>query len=250
MVKIMRITHIVIFILLVTLSLDLYSQCPFGKVNCIGECGRFIDKNNDGYCDLGMVEKEKEKGSVSTQEVPQNQIENQTEVATHTSHRMPKTRSHPLKSDFTRKNEIAYTDTSDTIVSKICFDQPANPAIKNTEDESKEASASKTTKKPYHLLSISLITTILYFISTRFIHRKKIKKTTHRKIWNTLLLISFLISGLLGLFLIIQINYQVALSSATTFLFWHVEVGIVMVIIALIHAFWHIDYYWKMIKNQ
>jgi hypothetical protein len=29
------------------------NSCPFGQVNCTGQCGRFVDKNGDGFCDNG-----------------------------------------------------------------------------------------------------------------------------------------------------------------------------------------------------
>jgi len=60
-----------------------------------------------------------------------------------------------------------------------------------------------------------------------------------------LLLISFIISGFLGIILIIQINYGIWPALRLEFLYWHVQVGIVMTLISLFHALWHINYFKK-----
>jgi len=97
----------------------------------------------------------------------------------------------------------------------------------------------------YHLIPISLILILLYLI-THILSKKKIISTiNHRKIWNILLLISFLISGLLGILLIIEINFGIAIPLFFNILFWHVEIGIVMFIICI----FHIIERWNYFKN-
>ena len=42
-------------------SVELFSQrfvCPRKEVDCKGLCGRFIDENNDGYCDYSIFSEE------------------------------------------------------------------------------------------------------------------------------------------------------------------------------------------------
>ncbi|MDY0054633.1 MAG: hypothetical protein RBR79_08240, partial [Bacteroidales bacterium] len=57
-----------IFILCLTIYTNcIFSQspCPKGKTNCQGECGRFIDEDGDGNCDLVVqVEIKDEKDKV------------------------------------------------------------------------------------------------------------------------------------------------------------------------------------------
>jgi spermidine synthase len=70
-----------------------------------------------------------------------------------------------------------------------------------------------------------------------------------RKFWNFLLLITFLVSGILGLLLAILIDQQQVIDWYRKILWIHVEFGITMTIISLIHILWHIRYYinifWK-----
>ena len=98
----------------------------------------------------------------------------------------------------------------------------------------------------YHLLLISLFLVLLYFISHILSKKKIISTFNHRKIWNILLLITFLISGLLGILLVIKINFDIAFSLPFNILFWHVEAGIAMFAISIFHILWH----WPYFKNM
>jgi hypothetical protein len=117
--------------------------------------------------------------------------------------------------------------------------------IKNNIDSLTTTKQNKTT---YHFLPISLILILLYFITHTLSKRKIISIMEHRKIWNILLLISFLISGILGILLIIEINSGVKFSLPFDMLFWHVEVGIAMFVISIFHTLWHWAYFKNMFK--
>lgn len=114
------------------------------------------------------------------------------------------------------------------------------------EDENLIAN-NKQNKMTYHLVPISLILVLLYFITHILSKRKIISIVNHRKIWNILLLISFLISGLLGILLIIEINFGIKFPLPFNSLFWHVEVGIAMFVISIFHTFWHWGYFKRMV---
>ena len=72
----------------------------------------------------------------------------------------------------------------------------------------------------------------------------------HRKLWNVLLLITFLFTGILGIILIFRISFNLALPYLSDMLFWHVEFGIAMAMISFFHVLWHWDYYKKMIIKK
>jgi cytochrome bd-type quinol oxidase subunit 2 len=95
----------------------------------------------------------------------------------------------------------------------------------------------------YHPGTIIIITLILYFTSWILVKFNKMKKMNQRKIWNIALTVTFLISAILGLVLAIQIENKMTNSWFTAFLWWHVEAGIAMTIIAIMHLIWHINYY-------
>ena len=70
----------------------------------------------------------------------------------------------------------------------------------------------------------------------------------HRKIWNALLLITFLASGILGILLVIRINFGVAIPLPFNVMFWHVETGIAMFMISIFHISWHGTYFKNMFR--
>ncbi len=90
--------------------------------------------------------------------------------------------------------------------------------------------------RTYHLLPITLILIALYGISRLLTKKKILSVMNHRKIWNVLLLFAFLISGILGILLVIEINFNVAIPLPFNMLFWHVEVGIAMFTIIVFHV--------------
>ncbi|OQX21320.1 MAG: hypothetical protein BWK75_03355 [Candidatus Altiarchaeales archaeon A3] len=103
-------------------------------------------------------------------------------------------------------------------------------------------------KETYHLLQVSLLLIILYLISYVLSKKNAISIATHRKIWNVLLLITFFISGLLGVLLMIKIDFGIVISLPFDILFWHVEAGIIMVVISIFHILWHWQYFKNILK--
>jgi spermidine synthase len=77
-----------------------------------------------------------------------------------------------------------------------------------------------------------------------------ISKTTHRKFWNVLLLITFMITGFFGLVMVVKINYKLAIPFFDDLVKYHVDFGIGMVIIGLIHFWWHLNYYLHLLKSE
>jgi predicted membrane channel-forming protein YqfA (hemolysin III family) len=96
---------------------------------------------------------------------------------------------------------------------------------------------------PYAFIPVILSVFLLYLISWGLGSIGQIRPLTHRRIWNTLLLIAFLVAGLLGIFLVIQINYKLEVPWIKKVMQWHVDFGIGLVCLALIHLGWHLRYY-------
>ena len=94
----------------------------------------------------------------------------------------------------------------------------------------------------YPFVLISLLTIGSYLLSFVLWKKNKIGVVLHKKIWNFVLLVSFILSGILGLVLVLKINYG-------WFLGWnimklHVNAGIVLAWISLFHILEHLSY-WK-----
>lgn len=98
---------------------------------------------------------------------------------------------------------------------------------------------------PYEFIPISFIVIFTYLITYVLYNEKEITKAEHMRIWNIIILLSSLILISIGLILAALIEYGINVTIAFTILFWHVEVGIALVPITLIH----IHFYWKSFKK-
>ena len=122
-------------------------------------------------------------------------------------------------------------------------------SIQNTTQVNKSHTQEITgNKKNYNLIPITLFLFAFYLITFTLSRKKIIRITGHRKFWNLSLLLTFLLSGLSGILLIIQINSGVHVPF--NLLYWHVETGIAMFIISLFHISWHWKYFAKVLKLQ
>ena len=224
-------THKFILILITSFffTLNVHAQtkkCPRGIMyECPGLCGWYVDENNDGFCDYSIVEKEVVIDPIvnttdSTQQQNSQEQNKQTEV----------------------NNNSDDTLIKDTVI------------VDNKEANNKTTTTKTSTKKNlrprYPLIFISLITLIPYFITTLLVKAKIMKKRIHRKIWNYILLITFTVAGILGLLLVIQINYKIMMNLFLENLKLHVEFGISMAIISIIHVIWHWKYYFSIKKQK
>ncbi len=95
----------------------------------------------------------------------------------------------------------------------------------------------------YHFLIILISILILYGVSVFLVKKNKINLITHRRIWNVLLLITFVISGITGLVLAFCIDMNISFPIYKEFLWFHVEFGIAMAIISIFHLLSHFKYY-------
>jgi hypothetical protein len=102
----------------------------------------------------------------------------------------------------------------------------------------------------YLVSPIALGFLLIYSVSFVLYRTKRIRVTTHRKIWNVLLLATFLVTGVFGLILTIQLDYTLPFTIPVDLLFWHVETGIVMTLISLFHMGWHFNYYRNLLRNS
>jgi cytochrome bd-type quinol oxidase subunit 2 len=98
---------------------------------------------------------------------------------------------------------------------------------------------------PYEFIPISLIVIILYLITYILYKEDVTTKASHMRIWNIIILISCLILVILSLILTIFVEYSINTSLASTILFWHVEFGIALVPIAMIHIY----FYWQSFRK-
>lgn len=210
------------------------AQCPFGgKVNCKGECGRFTDDNADGYCDFAILEQS--EPAPKAEEVSSNEQQTSSKKG-----RVNIKERKPEKPQITDLPAQMPTEQSPTLTQ-----EPQS----ETSTETTAQQANTKAPKPYRVITISVLCLALYLLTFVLEKSGKIKKTTHRKIWNSILLITCLVSCILGFVLALQINYHFAMGIMKDILKLHVEFGIAMTIVALFHIFWHLKYYKNLFKK-
>jgi hypothetical protein len=152
-----------------------------------------------------------------------------------------------------------YTDSDNDNICDLSQTAPENRYNLNGEENetqedinatSSSSGQSNNSRINYYFLPILIVLSIFYFITYTLSKKKKIKIIQHRKIWNVILLITFLISGIFGIILAILISYGIRLTFYSDLLFWHVEFGIAMAIISIFHIAWHWKYFKKIVKRN
>ena len=73
-----------------------------------------------------------------------------------------------------------------------------------------------------------------------------IKKTWHINIWNLIIGLTFLISAGAGFVLLLFMEFGVALPISAQLLYWHVELGMSLVLVTV----FHFHTYWKSSKTM
>lgn len=103
---------------------------------------------------------------------------------------------------------------------------------------------------PYLLLPIGILTTLLYLFSHILVRLGVWSKSSHRKLWNVILFLTFLTTAVIGLLLVIQINYKLEWEAIDTLLTWHVDIGIALSFVATFHLIWHFSYFLNLFKQK
>ena len=95
----------------------------------------------------------------------------------------------------------------------------------------------------YPLLPIAILVILFYSLSFVFSRMGLVSRSNHMKFWNVLLLIAFLTTGLIGLVMVVKINYKLVMPLYDQLVGYHVCFGIGMAIIGFFHFWWHLSYY-------
>jgi len=102
----------------------------------------------------------------------------------------------------------------------------------------------------YNFFAVLAFTLGAYYVSMILVTKKNITLLQHRKFWNIVLLIGFLVSGMFGMLMSFLIDSGIRIPYYTTILWLHVELGIVMAVVSIFHLLWHRRYYWKPKKTK
>jgi hypothetical protein len=243
----MRVLYILIIFVLPYFSI---AQCPFQINDCKGKCPRFTDMNHDGYCDFTIITLPPvvdtmviHKDTLSITDLLRTENNKLLKDSSQFHHKSSVSNSKNIQSDLkvNEDHELKNDQPSATIQTKSDSKQNVNQI------DPKLTKSTPTVKiyKGYSLILISGLSIGLYLISFFLAKYKVIEIRIHRKIWNILLIATFLVTGLLGLFMVVQLNYSLKVSWFKPLLSWHVNFGIGMALISIFHVLWH----WSYIKK-
>ena len=213
-----------IFILVAFSSISIYAwdNCPFGLEDdpYPGECKRYIDTDGDGICDLSQPAPEDRNTSVALNE---ENIKENTE------------------------DDNKYFKEIDEKVAGGLFIAEAASTQKTVSDP---PFPERKSLPDYNFLEIFFVSLLIYF-GGKFLARKlEISSCKEKKFWNVFLLISFIGSAGTGMILVFIRDYDWFRSINFNFLFWHVEFSIVMTLLGIFHALWHLKYYLSIFKKK
>jgi len=141
-----------------------------------------------------------------------------------------------------------YVDADNDGICDLSQLAPGDRGVLNITSEIKYKNDIKTSTRNYNFLPISLILIFFYALSSFLVKKKVISLVNNRKIWNFFLFITFLISGILGILWVIRLDFRWRISLPFSILFWHTEIGIVMIVISVFHIIWHWPYFKKIFK--
>ncbi len=214
MQKIIGAASIIPFIAASTMQGSCAGGCPYGLVNdpFPGNCSRYIDLNGDGICDLSQVLT--------------------TSITTDTSN----TSSIDTSTVDSRGNGAHSAQNIETDPSNATIIQDPGNGVQNPPIDAHN----------YNIIPISVLV-IGGYLFTHYLFKKGIlKPSQHRRLWNLLLVVGYLGTGLTGIILTLMINLGISTFYNNGITYWHAEMSILMVVGTLIH----LHLYKKPFKNM
>lgn len=192
-----------------------WDNCPYGLEDdpYPGECKRYIDTDGDGICD---------RSQPAPEDRDKNMVLNINNIEEN------------IKDDINYSEELKEKGAGGLIIAEAANSQKAVSDSPSTERKS---------LPDYNFLEIFFITLLIYFGGKLLARKSGINACRERKFWNTLLLVSFIGSAGTGMILVFIRDFEWFKSIDFNFLFWHVEFSIVMALLGVFHALWHLKYY-------
>lgn len=196
--------------------------CPYGRTGyCPGRCGHFIDSDGNGNCDLiqttiqSTTSDSSASDSASSTDISNSAAQNDVNVDTGSTQNL---------GDIGAETDVNASTVHD---SSIFGDNSLDPTN-------------------YHAIPLSILI-IAGYLFTHFLFSKGIlNQRKHRRIWNLLVTVGYIGTGITGIFLILLVNLSIKTILNPSITYLHVELSILMVIGTLIH----IHLYKKPFKNM
>lgn len=191
-----------------TMSDSCAGGCPYGLSNdpFPGQCGRYIDSNGDGICDLSQVlASSSTSSSASTSDTDSG--------------------SSSASSDSVNSNQLDSGNSNGS-------DNAS--AVTDTGSSGSDGASLGVDDYNYHVLPISFLLLAGYMFTYFLFQKGILQSKTHKRLWNLLVTVGYAGVGVTGILLTLMINLGIkAYTQGITF--WHAETAVLMVIGTLIH---------------
>jgi len=198
-----------------------WDDCPRGEEECAypGACSRYVDTDDNGICDHS----ESSPTTSSSSTIPSGG-----------------------DGDSGTSAVVSPDDGSSAGDGSTGGSPPAGSSAGDGSTGGSSTAVSSTghvVATEYNFGLIAAVLLVVYGVSFALYKTRRIRVVTHRRVWNLLLLVTFLMTGILGMLLTIRLNYGLPFDLPFSMLFWHVEAGVAMTIISMFHVAWHVRYY-------
>ncbi len=193
--------------------------CPYGLSYdpYPGQCPRYIDANGSGSCDLAVSAasttqsssaSSSNSGSQDTTTDSQSSVDNSTNVTDHQE----------------GANATAIQD-------------PGTGGLDGTTDSSN-----------FHILPVTIIMIGAYLFTYYLFKSGILKAKKHKRIWNILVSVGYLGTGITGVLLTVMINLGISTAYNPGITYWHAELALLMVLGTFIHLHIYRRSFKKMFK--
>lgn len=231
-------------------SVAFATDCPRGLVDdpYPGECGLYVDKNNNGICDYS-----EEVALPDNQEINTGINIDEETLMKMTVGELAATSGKNLLSLENKLSKYSGIDVTASTKLEYLHDQyeVCMNYVKGILNEIEDSVDNKpTTTRHYYSLEISIIFFLLYIASLVLVRRGILSTVLNRKLWNLLLLISFIVVTITSIAMILRMDYSIALFTGFDYAYWHIESGIVMIIVSIFHTLWHYNYYSRLFSRK
>lgn len=226
-------------------------SCPSGLVNDSypGECALYTDKDKNGLCDLSEVA---ENSSVA------NETVNSADLKDLITGKELKTKTVREAADLYKIDAEKFALELTTMVGKPVKPSDSFQLLHDnyglSPDSAKDVAVAlrlgvaqtnvdvKESTSEYYMLELTIIFVLLYVFSLFLVKRQVVSVVANRKFWNALLLLSFLVTALTSVFVLLRLNYGIIITFPLNLVYWHIEIGYVMLLISIFHTLWHLPY--------
>jgi len=240
-----------------------WNDCPHGEVNdkYPGACSHYIDTDKNGICDHSEPSPEERKIALETQaaNTSEDDLISGRDLKTKTVKDVARIYQINAQEYAQKLSEFLGYNVNPTSSFQLLHDnyglEPSvakdiATSIKTDKPLQIESNSKNKNTKIYPVLLLTIIVTIFYAITYFLSKINKITLVRHRLIWNFVLLFSFLISGILGVLLALKENFGIIIPLPFNIVVWHVNAGIVMVIVSLFHIAWHWPYFKSIFRTK